>query len=297
MRLRKAAAVFLYAGMSAAAFQLAAPELIRQGHLDEALAAYVHGAEAAPNSVAANNGAGVVLDLLGRPAEARPYLEAAIRLSPTPAEKARANRNMAVSYGFAADCKGAEKYDRRAFDYFYFLPDYYNAGEVADEIGRLCLDAGDLNKAFDWYEKGHNAGIQEPDLSAARADLWAYRWAHARARIAARRGKAQDAHKLVAQARALLDKGKNPEQEAYFPYLSGYVSFYLGDYQSALADFQKALDGSLGNDPFIFCMTGQTWEKLGDQATARTFFAKASAATAHSVPAAYAIPFSKKRLQ
>ena len=296
MRLSKAAVVFLCAGMTAAAFQLAAPELIRQGRFEEALAAYVHGVEAAPNSVVANNGAGVVLDLMGRTTEARPYLEAAIRLSPTPAEKARADRAMAVSYGFSADCKGAEKYGKRAFEYFFSVPDYFNAGEVADEIGRLCLDAGDLNKASDWYEKGHDAGVQEPELSAARADLWAYRRAHARARIAARRGRAQEAHKLVAQARALLDKGKNPDQEAYFPYLSGYVSFYLGDYQGALVDFGKALDGSLGNDPFMFCMMGQTYEKLGDLGKARAFFVKAAGSTAHSVPAAYAIPFSKKRL-
>ena len=98
-------------------------------------------------------------------------------------------------------------------------------------MGRLCLDAGDLNRAYDWYQKGHDTGLQEPNLSRERQDLWEFRWAHARARIAVRRGKTDQARKLVAEARAIVDKGKIPEQEEYFPYLAGYVEFYAGDYR------------------------------------------------------------------
>ena len=48
-------------------------QLIREGRLREALEGYVEAAQASPKSVAANEGAGVVLDLLGRYEEARKY--------------------------------------------------------------------------------------------------------------------------------------------------------------------------------------------------------------------------------
>ncbi|MES1258131.1 MAG: tetratricopeptide repeat protein [Acidobacteriota bacterium] len=288
-----AAAACLYGCAAAFSFQAAPAQLLREGHLEEALALYRQGVEKEPKSLAANMGAGTALDLLGRSGEARTYFEQAIKAAVKPAEQAQANRAMAISYGFSADCRGAEKYGRRAFDYFLALPDFYNAGEAADEVARLCIDAGDLNRAYDWYQRGYNAGIQEPDLSAARADLWSFRRAHARARIAVRQGKTEEARKLVAQARALLDKGKIPEQEVYFPYLTGYVAFYSGDYAEAVKDLQ----GALQNDPFILCLMGQAYEKLGERAKALECYRKAARTTAHNPPAAMAKPFATSRLQ
>ena len=121
---------------------------------------------------------------------------------------------------------------------------------------------------------------------------WNFRWEHAQARIAARRGDHADAEKHVAAAKAILDKGTNPQQAQFFPYLAGYVAFYGGDYKTALEEFLKAnLD-----DPFIQCMIGQTYEKLGDKEKAVEFYHKAAATTSHNPPAAYAVPFSKKRI-
>ena len=145
---------------------------------------YRRGVEASPKSVAANSGAGVALDLLGRSAEARTYLGQAIKAARTPTERVLAQRAMAISYGFTRDCRGAEKYDRAAYEYFHTAPDFYNAGEVATELGRLCLDAGDLNTAYDWYNRGHDAGLEEENIAPDHKDLWDFRWAHARARIA-----------------------------------------------------------------------------------------------------------------
>ena len=62
--------------------QLTAAQLVRQGRLDEALAVFQAAVAASPQSVAANNGVGVVLDLMGRYAEARQYLAQAIKASP-----------------------------------------------------------------------------------------------------------------------------------------------------------------------------------------------------------------------
>ena len=260
----------LCAGQSAVALQaphLTGPQLVNQGRLEEALAEFRSGVEAAPKSVAANNGVGVVLDLMGRYAEAQPYFTQAIKVASKPLDRALAQRAMAIAHGFAGDCKGAEKYENDAYDFYLATQDFVNAGEVADEMGRLCLDAGDLNRAYDWYQKGHDTGLQEPTLSRERQDLWEFRWAHARARIAVRRGKTDQARKLVAEARAIVDKGKIPEQEEYFPYLAGYVEFYAGDYQAALADLNRANTA----DPFIRCLLAQTYEKLGDRDRALEF--------------------------
>lgn len=235
---------------------------------------------------------GVALDLSGRYPEARTHFEQAIKLSKTPVEKAQAQRVFAISFGFAHDCRGAEKADRKAYDFYVEAADFYDAGEVANEIGRLCLDAGDIDTASDWYRKGHDAGLREEHLAAARKDLWEFRWAHARARIAARRGKPEEARKYVAAARAILNKGTNPEQQVYFPYLTGYVAFYAGDYASALGDLQNASQ----SDPFIQCLIAQTYEKLGNRDKAREYYTKAAATAAHSVPAAYARPFARARL-
>jgi tetratricopeptide (TPR) repeat protein len=268
------------------------PELIREGKLAEALDGYRRAAEASPKSVAANNGAGVVLDFLGSYAEARVYFSRAIQAAKTPLEKAQAERALAVSYGFARDCRGVEKADRSAYEYFHSAPDFYSAGEVADEVGRLCLDAGDLDTAYDWYRKGHDAGQMETNIPQQRKDLWDFRWAHARARIAVRRGKIDDARKYVAAARAILDKGTNPDQQVYFAYLTGYVAFYAGDYAAALT----ALKDAVQTDPFIQCLIAQTYDKLGDRTKALEYYRMAANTTAHSVPAAFARPFAKAKL-
>jgi tetratricopeptide (TPR) repeat protein len=229
-------------------------QLIRDGRLAEALDGYRSAVEASPKSLAANNGAGVVLDLLGDYAEALRYFNQAIKAAPTPLEKAQARRALAVSFGFARDCRGAEKADRIAYEYYHSAPDFYSAGEVADELGRICLDAGDFDIAYDWYRKGHDAGLLETNIPQARKDLWDFRWAHAKARIAARRGKFEDARKYVATARSILNKGNNPDQQVYFAYLTGYVAFYSGDYAAALADLQNAIQ----TDPFIQCLIAQS---------------------------------------
>ena len=269
------------------------PQLVHDGKLEEALEVFRQGVEASPKSIAANNGAGVVLDLLGRYPEARKYFSQAIKAASTPLEKAQAQRALAISFGFSRDCRGAEKADRSAYEYFLVAPDFYSAGEVADELGRLCLEAGDLDTAYDWYRKGHDAGLQETDIPQARKDIWDFRWAHARARIAARRGKLEDARKYVAAAQAILKKGNAPEQQVFIPYLTGYVAFYAGDYAEALAGLQNAVQ----TDPFIQCLIAQTYDKLGDHAKALEYYRKAASATAHSVPAAFARPFAMARLQ
>jgi tetratricopeptide (TPR) repeat protein len=237
--------------------------------------------------------AGVALDLAGRGAEARKYFASAIHLAAQPAAKLDAQRAMAISYAFEGDCRGAEKYDGAAYDFLIGAGDYSSAAEVANELGRICLDSGAIDAAYDWYRRGHDAGLTPENLPDARKDLWNYRWAHARARIAARRGKPEEAARYVASAKSILDKRTNPDQEIYLPYLMGYVAFYAGDYSHA----QEYLRNANQSDPFIQCLIAQSYEKSGDLENARTWYGKAAGTTAHSVPAAFARPFSVRKLQ
>jgi tetratricopeptide (TPR) repeat protein len=267
-------------------------QLMRDGKMEEAFALYRQTLQTSPLSLPANVAAGNVLDLMGKGDDARKYFQKAIDIADTPEHKASANRAMAMSYAFEGNCRKTVEYEQKVFDYYAGAQDFFQQGEIADEAARVCIDSGDLDMATRWYQLGHDAGLKEPDIKPARVDLWNFRWAHAQARIAARRDNAAEAQKHVASAKAILDKGTNPEQAQFFPYLQGYVAFYAQDYKSAVEELLKANQ----NDPFIQCLLGQTYEKLGEKDKAIASYRKAAAAIAHTPPAAYAVPFAKKRL-
>jgi tetratricopeptide (TPR) repeat protein len=267
-------------------------QLLREGKLQEALALYRQTLQTSPDSLPANIAAGSVLDLMGRGEEARNYFQKAADTADTPEHKAIAQRAMAMSYAFEANCKTTVEYGQKVFDYYAGVKDFYQQGEIADEAARVCIDSADLDTASKWYQLGHDTGLKEPDIEPARVDLWNFRWEHAQARIAARRGNQSEAQKHVAAAKAILDKGTNSEQALFFPYLQGYVAFYGQDYKTALEGLLKANQ----NDPFIQCMIGQTYEKLGEKNKAIEFYRKAAAAISHNPTAAYAVPFARKKL-
>jgi tetratricopeptide (TPR) repeat protein len=235
--------------------------LARDGKLEEALELYRKTLKDAPNSQAANNGAGVVLDLMGKGMEARKYFAKAIEVAQTPQSKAAAQRAMAMSYAFESDCKKTVEYEQMVFDYYASVKDFFQQGETANEAARVCIDSGDLDTAYKWYQTGHDSGLREPNIKPDRLDLWEFRWEHAQARIAARRGNKAEAEKHVAVAKAALDRGRNPQQAPFFPHLVGYVAFYEGNFKGALEELQKANQ----NDPFIQCLIAQTYEKLGEK--------------------------------
>lgn len=267
-------------------------QLIREGKLEEALALYRQTLRTSPNSLPANVAAGSVLDLMGKGEEARNYFQKAIAAADTPEHKAMAHRAMAMSYAFEANCKKTLEYEQKVFHYFANTKDFFQQGEIADEAARVCIDSGDLDAAEKWYQLGHDTGLKEPAIQPARVDLWNFRWEHAQARIAARRGNQAEMQKHVTAAKAILDRGAIPEQAQFFPYLQGYVAFYAQDYKTALEELLKANQ----NDPFIQCLLGQTYEKLGEKEKAIEFYGKAAKAIFHNPPAAYAVPFAKKKL-
>ena len=240
------------------------------------------------------------LDLEGKGVEARRLLQQAIDAAASPAAKANLERAMAISWAFEGNCALTTAYEQLAIDYWATQEQadphaaFYQEGERADEAARVCIDAGDLDTAAARYKKGHDLGLKEPDISADRKALWEYRWEHAQARLAARRGDKAEAERHVAAAKAALESMTQlrAQQESFFPYLTGYVAFYLGDYHAALADLLKANT----RDPFIQCLLGETYEKLGERDKAMEYYRMASTARAHNPPAAYAVPFARKKL-
>lgn len=267
-------------------------QLMQDGKLDEALALYRQILQSSPDSLPALIAAGSVLDLMAKGQEARANFQKAIDAADTPEHKAMAERAMAMSYAFESNCTKTVEYEKKVFDYYAGKGDFYQQGEIADEAARVCIDSGDLDSAYHWYQAGHDAGLKEPNIKPARVELWNFRWEHAQARIAARRGNKAEAELHVAAAKSILAKGTNPEQVQFFPYLEGYVAFYGGDYKSALEHLLKANQ----KDAFIQCLTAQTYDKLGDTAKALDLYREASKAISHNPPAAYAVPFSRKKL-
>ncbi len=268
-----------------------ARKLNSEGHQDQALALYQQVLKADPNSYDANLGAGIVLDLDGRYDDARQYLSKAIAVAP-PEKKPQAMRNMAFSYAFQHKADDAAKYEQPLYDENVTNGNFFTAGEIANELARIYLESGDLEHAQQWYEKGHAAGLKQPDIKPDGVDLWNFRWEHAQARIAARRGQRAAAERHVAAAKAILDKGTNPQQAPFFPYLQGYVAYYLGDFKAAIADLQKGDQ----RDPFILVLLAQANEKAGDKAAAVDYYRKVLAINSHNPTNAFARPLAKQKL-
>jgi tetratricopeptide (TPR) repeat protein len=229
--------------------------LIRQGKLEEALATYQKALADSPDSPALHSAMGSLFDLMGRSADAHAQFARAIELSGAPDARAQQERAMAMSYAFAGDCGNAVKYEQMVIAYWATREQddpgnaFYQEGEMADEAARVCIDNGDLDAANKWYKAGHDYGIKQPGITPVLRDLWEFRWEHAQARIAARRGDKAGAQQHVAAAKAILDKddqlahgsGRGENQSQFMPYLTGYVALYLGDYKAAADDLKKAI--------------------------------------------------------
>jgi tetratricopeptide (TPR) repeat protein len=261
-------------------------------------------------------GAGVVdtpqrqaqaLDREGKGAEARVIWQRLIDNAANPAAKAAMQRRMAMSWGFEGHCDNAVKYEEMVIAYWVTREKeeaqnaFYQQGEMANEAARVCIDAGDLKTAERMYLRGAELGNREPEPRTHPRSLWDYRTAHARARLAARRGDKSEALKQVALARKALDSdtAMARPQERFFPYLVGYVALYTGDLPTAEAEFTRAV-AMRGNDddPYQHFLLALTYEKLGQEEKARATYQKAyDLATSHNPPAAFTRPAARKKLE
>jgi tetratricopeptide (TPR) repeat protein len=266
-------------------------KLNSEGKQDEALKLYQQALAKSPNSYEARLESGVALDLKGDYAAAREHLKKAIEVAPVD-QKNRASRVMAFSYVFERNIAEAEKYERQVFDALMAKSDFEAAAGVANELARIKLESGDIDGAANWYKTGYDNAMRKTDMKEADKNLWAFRWAHAQARIAARRGQRDQAQKQVAAAKAALEKANNPDQAQFFPYLTGYVAFYSGDYQTAITELQKASQ----DDPFILLLIAQSWEKTGDAMRAKEYYGEVMGNNGHGLTNAFARPVARKKL-
>jgi len=266
-------------------------QLARQGKSDEAIALYQRALELDPNLYLGQLFLGVALDLQGKYDEARQHLAKAIELA-SEQQIVQALRVMAISYAFERNTDKAAEYERRAFDLQYNWKQYDDAAGTANELARIYLESGDLDNAFQWYQTGRLTGLKKPGITQAEKDLWTFRWEAAEARIAARRGKKEEAQQHLAALKVIVDKGDNPDQTHFYPYLAGYVALYTGDYATAIKELAKADQ----KDPFVLSLEAQTYEKLGDTAHARYYYEQVLTVNMHNPSNAFARPLAKQKL-
>jgi tetratricopeptide (TPR) repeat protein len=266
-------------------------ELNSEGKQDDALALYRRAIDMSPNLYEAQLASGVALDLKGNYSEARQHLSKAIEVAPAE-NKQQALRAMAISYAFEGNAADAAKFEQQVFDARIAAHDFTGAAEIVNELARIYLESGDTNGAYKWYKTGYETAQQKPDLTSDEKNLWLFRWESAEARIAARGGKTDEAQQHVVASKAALDKANNPDQARFFPYLTGYVAFYTGDYKTAIADLQKADQ----RDPLILVLLAEAYEKSGDAAQAADYYRRVLALNAHNPTNAFARPLAKKKL-
>ncbi len=244
------------------------------------------------------------LDVEGKHGEARAIFASLIQSAPDAASRAAAQRRLAMSYGYDANCAKVIELEEQVIAYWVTRraaePQnaHYQEGEMANEAARVCFDHGFLDEAERMYRRGSELGNGEPAPRTHPKSLWDFRVAHGMARIEARRGKPAEAKRWVAEARKALDS--DPEmaksQEQYFPYLIGYVALFTGDLQTAQAEFTKTT-AAMRNDPFQVVLLGMTHEKMGHESVAMELYRKAyEMSTGSNPPNIYARTFTKQKL-
>jgi tetratricopeptide (TPR) repeat protein len=266
-------------------------KLAHQGKFDDALALYRQALDKDPNFYQAHLAAGTALDLKGNYTEAQEHFTKAIDLAPEDS-KAQAMRAMAMSYAFEGNAGKASEFESEIFNARLAKNDLVGAAEICNELARIYLESGDSDHAEKWYRMGYETISHKTDLSEADKNLWLFRWESAQARVAARRGQGDEARQHVDAAKVALDKANNPDQLKFFPYLTGYVAFYRGDYKNAIAELGKADQ----HDPLILALLGEAYEKTGSAAQAQDYYRKVLEINSHNPTNAFARPLAKKKL-
>lgn len=281
------------AAQDAAALVKEGQKLLRAGDAPGARARFEAAVKANPKSFDAHYALGRVLDMTGRYAEARRHLEEAGSVATAPEQKEQVTTAIAVSYAFERKPDSAAAYYERIYDPQVAGNDLDGAAATANAIARVYLESGNIDKAEEWYRTGFETAKQIPQLKAEQLDLWEFRWLHAQARIAARRGQADLAWKHAADASKIFEKGTIEDQAPQVPYLMGYVAFHTGDFARAV----KELQGADQDDAFILGLMARAYEKLGQPQQAEAFHKKVLGSSSHNINAAFSRPEALQYLE
>jgi tetratricopeptide (TPR) repeat protein len=268
-----------------------ARQLDLEGKQDEAIALFRQALARDPDSFDAHYGVARALDLTGDYGLARQHFARAIALA-SDTTRDQALRMMGVSWTFVGDATRAAWYFRQVYDRRLDAGNLTDAADVANELGRVYLELGDLDQGEAWYRTGHDTSGRERGRTPAQVDLADLRWAHAQARLAARRGDEALARRQMAVVQALLDKGGNDDQRVQYPYLAGYVEFFLGHDRAALDQLARADQ----EDPFILMLVAQAHDRIGETDVAREYFTQVLVSTSHAVNNAFARPVARRAL-
>lgn len=158
---------------------------------------------------------------------------------------------------------------------------------------RIYLECGHLDQAYDWYQRAYNTALKKPDATAHDKDLWGFRWEAGQARVAARRGEKKVAAKEVIAAKTFVDRLHDTQQQAFVPYLNGYIDFYAQNYTAAVAELKQANQ----KDLFVLDLLARAYEKSNQKPAAASICDDILKINAHNIGNAFARPNAKRMLE
>ena len=279
---------------------------------DDAIAGYRQALAIDPRYVRARRGLGNVLDLLGRHADARAEYLAGLEIASAHNVQPLL-LDLATSYVFERRFDDAHEAlqrwrdlnatrggeDSAGLQLFFELALARDAFDEAERV--LALQYGPLKKP------PAMARSQTPDPDALLTSLEWSKYQGQRAVVAARRGRADEARRLMAEAKAqvakvdkvlvalappgLLDApGANASSDSMLPI--GEVAFWLGDTALAI----RALSTEYVKLPRHNLLLGQAYERVKNLAEARAAYTRVVESPILSIGLAWARPIAQARL-
>jgi tetratricopeptide (TPR) repeat protein len=263
-----------------------------EGKRAEAAAIYRDMLAGDANNADAHLGLGRILPVDGGIAAGRQHFEKALAAA-SPTQRNPVLSSLAISYVFEGNGAEAAKLYEQVFAAQSKADAFGPAANTANALARALLETGDLDGALKWYRAGHETAAKIRDVPPAERDLWEMRWHHAQGRIAARQKQFTAAREHLAAVEAMFAKGTIPDQQRPFlPQLAGYIAFYQGDYDAAIAELGKADQ----QDPFVLALLAQAWEQKRDTARAKDYYARVLARPGYSLQVALTRPLAEKKL-
>ena len=285
----------------------------RAGRFDEAIAAYRQALAIDPGCLPARRGLGLVFDLMGRYADARAEYLAGLEGRTESYEAAPFFWSLATSYVFDRHFDDAHAalqrwadlgVKRRGYDpndsMMFF--DFAMAAEAFDEAERM------LEQHYAPIEKPRAVALSPPpDPHVLMTELGWMRYNAARAVVSARRGRAADARRFMAEAEAearqidevvgalasaagLTAVSLQPKRELMLP--QGEVAFWLGDTSTAI----RLLSTEDVKFPHLTLLLGQAHEREQHLGEARAAYTRVVETTELSIELAWARPIAQERL-
>jgi tetratricopeptide (TPR) repeat protein len=262
------------------------------GKRSEAAAIYREVLAQSPANFEAHLGLGRILIVDGRIAEGRQHLDKALAAA-SDNQRNPALSTLAISYVFEGNGPAAAKFYQQVFESQLKANAMSPAAGTANALARALLETGDLDNAEKWYRTGYETAAKIQNVPPEEKDLWEMRWRHAQGRIAARRKQFDVARNHLAAVEGLVAKGTLPDgQRSFAPQLAGYIAFYQGNYDEAIAALAKADQ----RDPFVLGLLAQAYEQKKEMATAKELYARVLAQPGFSLQMALARPLAARRL-